>query len=180
MTWSGPAVEAAFAGDLAMNFLFAQQMSESTEQYVMGWVVPLVTVGVAGALVLPPLFFSMCAAQRRRAWEHAKRMKALELGHVLPTDQASWARALVCIAIGAGVPVGAYFFTWLASFRAGIHDDVWVAPMVVSLLSVLCGSLLAAKLFNPKPRTKAGEDDPSANGKPPLDADALDVVSRRG
>jgi hypothetical protein len=119
--------------------------------------------------------------RRKNEIAHLERMKRFEMGLPdWPADRA-WPRALVCIAIGAGVPVTAFVVTLIAYLNKDVvgNDGIWVAPSVVSVLSVLSGGLLARQLLG---RTGESGRQPlsAANGKPAADPDAYDVVGRRG
>jgi hypothetical protein len=92
----------------------------------------------------------------------------------------SWARAAVCIAIGAVVPIVAIVFTWLASQGPRFHSIVWVAPVVITLNCAATASRLARKLFDSsRGATPPGHEVADAP-KPTVDDDAFDVVSSRG
>jgi hypothetical protein len=166
-----------------MSPLFAQQAAPE----VVSWVL----FGLAAAAALLPLLIALVVtstrAERRRCdREHAERMRLLEAG--LPVTErvrSDWARASVCLGIGLGVPVVAFAFTWLGY---GDHspDELWIAPVVVSVASVLCGAALTAYLF----REGAGSNREAGRGpaalakgraaKPAFDPDAYDVAGRRG
>lgn len=154
-----------------MNLLFA--VSDLTE---------LVAVVVVPGIVLTAItsLIAIRNNQRRRQWDHEERMKAMELGHVLPTNQSSWARASVCIAIGCGVPIGSFLFTWLATLQPGTAHDIWIGPTLVSSLAVFSSSMLAGQLFASTRKPNADKSGTPTNGKPAFDDDVLDVVSRRG
>ena len=96
---------------------------------------------------------------------------------VPPIDEAVWPKALVCVAIGAGVPVAAFGFTWLASFQPPTGNEIWFVPSFVSVVAVFAGVSLAARLFSP-----ASGSDRSAGSlmKVESDPDAYDVAGRRG
>jgi hypothetical protein len=147
---------------------------------------------VAGAAILLAIFAGVVLlihnSQIRREWEHAERMKAVEMGHALPARDASWARAWVCISIGAGVPLVAFVLTFIAHERPGTADEIFVAPAIVSVLSVISSAVLGGFLFH-KPtsadRELASNRDgstgsPVLDRKQAADPDAIDVVGRRG
>ena len=128
----------------------------------------------------------LARSQERRQWEHAERLKALEMGQGVPERVSEWARALVCVAIGAGVPVGAFLFTGLATVLQKVDTGIWLAPTIVGAAAVYYGYCLASKLFtgdDPDEEDEDEEDDEDdtrAARKPAMEADALDVVSQRG
>jgi hypothetical protein len=126
--------------------------------------------------------------QERRKTEivHLERMKRFEMGLPdLPSDRA-WPKALVCIAIGAGVPVTAFVVTLIAYLNKGMvrDDGIWAAPTFVSMFSVVSGGCLARHLLGKasesgRPPEAAGPL-PVGGAKPAADPDAFDVVGRRG
>jgi hypothetical protein len=135
-------------------------------------------LGILMPLVLIPMIMVLRYRGRKREWEHAERMKALELGLPAPGNE-SWP-ARVCIAIGAGVPVGSFFFAWVASLESGHGEPFWEAATMVGGLGVLCGTFLATRLLPSRSRAQ----DPAARSNPyaksALDPDVYDVVGRRG
>lgn len=134
--------------------------------------------GIALPLFLVPTILVLKHGQRRREWAHRERMKALEVGRTLPRHDA-WPAALAAIAIGAGVPVGAFLIAWMISMRT-YHQSIEAlgVAMVVSLVAVCQGAGLAKRLIG---QPSQPESSPHlANGKPAFDPDAFDVADRRG
>jgi hypothetical protein len=126
-------------------------------------------------VVLVPVILGMKQARLDRELEHAERIKALEVGRSLPQDEPWWTPARVSVAIGVWVPVGVFFCAWMASLNIGYEGGVWFAATAVGTAAVACGSALAYKqLTLPSPA------EPQRADKPPVDADAFDVVGRRG
>jgi hypothetical protein len=136
--------------------------------------IPMAAIGLP--LVLVPTILAMKYHRSKREWEHLERMKAMEMGLPVPGTNA-WPSA-AAIAIGAGVPLGAFLFTWLARLTAQTADEVFIAPVLVSAPAIFGGIYLANRLLTPARRT----DDAAlaSRGKPALDPDAYDVVGRRG
>jgi len=132
------------------------------------------------------VFLLVRNGHRRREWQHAERMKALEVGLPVPPHDASRARAAVCIAIGAGVPLMVFGIALAAYHEDPAHHvALWIAPGVVSGLSVVGACILAGVLFgggsNPEDTSSVGNAPGPRNGvKPAYDPDTLDVVGRRG
>jgi hypothetical protein len=138
-------------------------------------------------LLIVPVLMLIRNGQRRHEWEHAERMRALEVGLSVPPRDAPWAKASICVAIGFGVPVVAFVCTALAfnSFKA--ESELWIAPAVVSVLSVISGGVLSGVLFHAKPGSGRQSSADGSRGriagpgmKPADDPDAFDVVGRRG
>ena len=127
-------------------------------------------------LILVPTILAMKLHRNKREWEHQERMKAMEMGLPVPGTNA-WPSA-VAIAIGAGVPLGAFLFTWLARLTASTADEVFIAPTIVGAIAVACGTSLGRRLIPPSRRP--GEATAASHEKPALDPDAYDVVGRRG
>src|SRR3954465_10682088 len=85
---------------------------------------PLIPLaGIALPAVLVPTILTFRHAARKREYAHKERMKALETGQPVPGESA-WPAAFVCASIGAGVPLGSFLFTWLASVTGpGLPSD---------------------------------------------------------
>jgi hypothetical protein len=151
-------------------------------------------IGSFSAAAIAAVAFFTCAGvmvvygirqeQRKRELEHDERMKRLELGLPEPALGAAWPRALVCAAIGAGVPVAAFVVTLIAFlWKPFVEPEIWVAPVVVSLVAVLTGGLLAVKLLSPTESSGLGAGPARLTrgvSKPAADPDAIDVVAARG
>jgi hypothetical protein len=127
--------------------------------------------------VLIPIILGIRFERYKRELEHTERVKALELGRTLPGDGSWWTLQRISVAIGAGVPMAVFFCAWQAS--ASLHDPepAWVGAGIVGLAAVVSGSVLAGRYYlgHDRPSPRVGLDE-----KSPIDADAYDVVSRRG
>lgn len=125
---------------------------------------------------------AMRRAQARKEMEHRERMKALEVGLVPQPSGLDWPAAAVCIALGAGVPVGSFLVAWLAALTAGAPDGIWVAPVFVSFAAIGASRKLASRIIDPRPASRrdsfARQGNPAA--KPAFDPDSFDVVGARG
>jgi hypothetical protein len=131
-------------------------------------------------MVIVPTALGLKHARFLREMEHTERMRALELGRRLPQDEVGWTPARICVAIGAGVPVGVFFCAWMASQAIGYHEEVWTMAGGVGITAVICGSVLAGRHFTQHARAGSGASLDDMNRKEPLDADAYDVVGSRG
>ena len=121
-------------------------------------------------------------AHRRKEMEHSERMKALEMGLVPQPSGLDWPAAAVCIAVGAGVPLGSFLVAWLATLTADAPDEVWFAPVFVSFAAIGATRKLAYRIIDPSSGSKKNgtmRQAPSA-GKGAFDPDAYDVVGSRG
>jgi hypothetical protein len=134
--------------------------------------------GVLIPIVVVPASLTFKYFKFKRECEHAERMKALEVGATLPGDEPWWSPSRICVAIGAGVPIGVFGLAWLASTSSNAREEVWIGASMVGLTSVICGSILAAKEFTRRGRAEAAFQ--TAFAKPYFDADAYDVAGRRG
>jgi len=137
----------------------------------------VLVLGAVLLVVFPWRWFGS-GSRRRRAWEHAERMKAMELGHPIIVQESIWPRALVCIAIGAFVPVGVFLCAWLVSRgapgNAGIQGTVWGVSFLVSTVAIGCGTALAFGLLGSGDRTKQAD----AVGKPPsFDPESFELTN---
>ena len=138
---------------------------------ILGVMIPIVVVPTA--LIMKHLRFV-------RHLEHAERMRALEVGRTLPQDEAWWSPPKIIVAIGAGVPVASLVVAFLACESMGFRDEIWGMSTAVALTAVVSGSVLAGKHFNHRARQEAGVYANAYAPKPTFDADAYDVVGRRG
>jgi hypothetical protein len=136
--------------------------------------------GMLIPIIIVPVALGMKQARLARELEHTERMRALELGRTLPQDELWWSPARICVAIGAGVPIGVFFLAWMASQSVGHYELIWPMAAGVGITAVICGSLLAARHFTLRARAESGTTYAPLDGKPPVDADAYDVVGSRG
>jgi hypothetical protein len=131
-------------------------------------------VAILMPVVLVPTILILRHISKKREWEHLERIKSMELGMPVPGNE-SWP-AKVCIAIGAGVPIVAFFFAFVASQDSEAGGGVWAAATMVGVSGVLSGSVLATRLLP----SRRGRPHPDVAAKPAYDPDAYDVVSSRG
>lgn len=138
---------------------------------------------VAGAIVIGvlsvigmPVILAFRHAAREREYEHAERMKALELGRVLPKDAPLWSPLKIAVGMGVFVPCAMFAVAFLATLTGINTSGVWPVAGTVGVTSIACGTYLTMRLLSLKNST----DETQANDKPHFDPDAYDVVSRRG
>ena len=150
----------------------------------IGFLESFAILGVVGlGLVIAGFTSGMKQAHRRKELEHLERIKAMEMGLAPQPTGLDWPAAAVCIAIGAGVPVGSFVVAWLATLTADAPDGIWVAPVFVSFAAIGSARKLAYRIIDP---TKSGSGKgvikqvPVSDGKPAFDPDAFDVVGSRG
>ena len=134
-------------------------------------------IAVVGGLAIAPLAIVLGQRheRRKRELEHIERLRALELGRVLPQDEPWWSPARIAWLIGAGVPLGAFLSVGLASRSVGYHEGMWIAAAMVGMCGVISGSILAGQSLSRRKTTEQIGDP-----KPLVDEDAYDVVSARG
>ena len=137
-------------------------------------VIPI--VGMAIPMIIVPTSLYYRHARHLRELEHAERMKALAVGRSLPQDKPYWSPPRLCLAIAAGVPASVFFVAFLASESLGFHEEIWLSAGIVGLAGVVSGSLLANRHI----AAREMKDDAPWGSKPDVEADAFDVVSRRG
>jgi hypothetical protein len=128
-------------------------------------------------MIVAPAALVMRTQQRKRELEHAERMRALELGRILPSDESWWSPPRVAVALGVIMPFGALLTAVIASDELGAADPVvWGVAGLVGLGGVGGGTLLAAQHFAAQRKPLS----PGEYAKAPFDPDAYDVVGSRG
>ena len=131
-------------------------------------------------------FFGFLAIVERRKVElaHVERMRRLDAGLPDPPLDRAWPRALVCMAIGLGVPFAAFCATLIAYLnRKGMAEEAWIVPGVVSVVSVMVAGRLARLLLGKETTSDRHAESvasPAPAAKPVQDSDLFDVVGRRG
>lgn len=139
------------------------------------FMIPIVAMLIP--IIVVPVAIAAKQARRRREFEHAEK-RGPGAGPADPQSHA-WP-ALVAIFIGAGVPVGTFLICWLATASTNhVTDQIFMVAGLVSFAAVIAGFRLGANLIAAS--SVLHEETPVVrNGKPTLDPDAYDVVSRRG
>ena len=127
-----------------------------------------------------PIVLSFRHSRRKLEFDHAERMKAMEMGQALPRqgegeDEPWTTAARLAMAIGVVVPLGSLGCAWFASLALGFHQVIWVMAGMVGLAGVLCGGLLAGHKFGVNTSSSERNDF-----KPYVGEDAYDVVGARG
>ncbi len=148
----------------------------------MNGVSTVLTLGLVCIMATVPIAMGIRQKERLRRFQHTERLRALEMGIPLPGDRA-WP-AVVCIALGAVVPLGALGVALTATLSAPhwAHSGasmaiLWGGAAAIGVSGVRAGAGLAHRLFDREysqiPVMPAGK--PAA-----FDPDAYDTVSRRG
>lgn len=116
--------------------------------------------------------------------EHAERIRAMELGLQPRQHAMGWPGAVVCLGIGAGVPIGSMLVALLAVVAADAPNEVFGIPLLISFGAIWAAKALAERMLGAD--GAAGDQAPSrvraghAAGKPAFDPDAYDVAGSRG
>jgi small-conductance mechanosensitive channel len=152
----------------------AESIMTSWQGLLMAGIILGLVLIFAFVLVLVLLNFS----QRRRELEHEERMKARQMDQPIPERHPEWPQAMICIAIGAGVPIAAFLFTALATLSQKVDSGIFWAPGIVGIAAVYYGYCLATQLISGSNPDQ--EEEAEDTGKPAIDADAIDVVGQRG
>jgi hypothetical protein len=143
-------------------------------------IIALILLGGAISLpiVLVPTFFHYRHERRKMDMEHAKSMRAIDLGRPLPGERPedSWSSpARIGLLIGVVVPLSAFLCSAVATVAAGFHEGMWIATGLVGLGGVISGSILVGVSYS-----NAGAASRTEEAKPYVEEDAYDVVSARG
>jgi hypothetical protein len=138
-------------------------------------------VAILMPLILVPTIIKMKHAHRLKEWAHKERMRAMELGLAPPTSMSGtfWP-SLAAIAIGAGVPIGAFFFAWMANLTSHVGEEAFLVAGGVGFAAVISGAMLASKLIGGAHCGHAPAEPPSFAKPSEYDPDAYDTVGRRG
>jgi len=146
--------------------------------------VPIVALMIP--LIVTPTSLWLRHRLKVRQMEHDERIKALELGVIPRSSGISWPGASICVAIGAGVPVGSMVVTWLAMLTNDLPIEVWLAPVVISFPAIGTARKLADRMLLAAEESQLasarlrGGQGVTPGQKPAFDPDAYDVVGSRG
>ena len=137
-------------------------------------------LGVAFVMSFVSLMIGMALHQgrRRKEREHAERMRAMELGLVPQPSGLDWPAAAVCIAIGAGVPLGSFAVAWLATLTTNVANEIWFAPVFVSFAAIGASKKLTYRMIDAKGGSSVSAR-PTPVAKPEPSADAYDFAGHR-
>ena len=148
--------------------------------YLNPLVVPI--VGMMIPIVIVPTSLWFRHRLRVREMEHIERIRSLELGIAPRPAGINWPGAMICLGIGAGVPVASMLVAWGA---VAIHDlptDIFQAPILISIVAVWAAKKLADRMMSvSEPALAAPSRLAQTASKPAaFDPDAYDVVGSRG
>ena len=71
---------------------------------------------------------------------HVERIEAMQLGITSRQSPIGWPGAAICIAIGAGVPVGSMLVAWLAMLTNDLPTEIFGIPLLISCSAIWAGS----------------------------------------
>lgn len=136
------------------------------------WAILSIPLGVVALIGLAS--FSLAWRNGRLAQEERNRL--LGMG-IMPNVRTSrWPQALYCSIVGLGVPTGSFLLAW--SFEPSDANEftgrlVWVAAMIVSTVSLIGTSVVAAVTLRPD---RAGPVGTPTVGiaKAPIDSSAFE------
>ena len=137
-----------------------------------GLVIPIIALMIP--MVIVPTALGFRHARLLRELEHRERIRAMEMGRLLPQDETWTTPARIVAAIGAGVPLAALATAFLASQALGFHEEIWIMSGMVGISGVVGGTYLAGR------HLPGRDESPATAFKAEFDPDSLDVVSRRG
>ncbi len=144
-----------------------------------GTLIPIVALMIP--MVVVPTSLAFKHARRRRELDHIERIKALELGIVPPSPGPGWPTAVAATAIGVLVPLGSFGVTLAAVEELPAAEEIWSAPVAVSLAALFAAWRIFAKGMAASASWQVAGDRPIPTGKPaPYDPDAYDFVGSRG
>ncbi len=142
-----------------------------------GILVPI--VGMMIPMVIVPTTLILKHAARKRELDHIERMKGMELGCSPPPSSLGWPAALAASAIGVLVPLGSFGMTLVAVEATAAPEEIWFAPVVVSLAALIASWVIFARGIASQLAWQSPQH-PSSLAKPAFDPDAYDVVGSRG
>lgn len=143
-------------------------------------------IALAGIFMPLVLVFSIVRMKHRqnhRRWRHEERLRALEVGLMLPEPEPKLSSGSV-VAIGAGVPAASMLAAAITSLHApyGSPELIpvitvsWGCAALVSTGALITSLVLGIMLVRSHMSAYTTESLPA---KPTCDPDAFDVVSSR-
>lgn len=140
-------------------------------------VLPIAVVGIIGLVLIVgmPIVLGIRSENRKREMEHLERMRSIEMGLPIHGDAAKWTPAKMAMMMGVGVPIGVFGIAWLAASSSETTAPfIWPSAAAVSVASVICSTVLAARtpVSSPAPATPS-------RSKPYVDPDTYDAVEHQ-
>jgi hypothetical protein len=160
-----------------------RRMSMSFEEFNLAVVIAIAVVAILLIVVALPVVLNMRQAAKDREFQHAERLKALEMGRPLPGETAIVGSPKVAGAgVGVWVPISALGIA-LAATGGSVESQaadvaIWVSAGCVGVTGVICGTVLALRGTARDGRTAA--PGASAKNSHSFEEVEYDTVSRRG
>ncbi|MDR3618526.1 MAG: hypothetical protein P4L85_04180 [Paludisphaera borealis] len=153
----------------------------SHDAFSLSVLAALAAVAILMIVVALPVVLGMRHAAKDQEFQHAERLKAIEMGRPLPGDPAHEGSPRTAVAgIGVWVPISALVIALAAttgsqnSEAAGVA--IWVSAGGVGVTGLICGTILAMSTMARDGRTA----DCHAPAKHRFEESEIDTVSRRG
>lgn len=145
----------------------------SSPQFTVLTIAVFGTIGMIMIVGLP-IVLGIRSENRKREMEHLERMRSIEMGRPIPGEAGKWTPARMAIAMGICVPIGVFGISWLAAESSeAAAPFIWPSAAAVSVASVICSTVLAARI----PAT--GPAPAESHSKPYVDPDTYDAVEHQ-
>jgi hypothetical protein len=151
----------------------------SHDDFMIAVLIAVAVVAVLAIVVALPVVLSMRQAAKDREFQHAERLKALEMGRPMPGETVAQGPASA-IGIGFWVPICVFGIAVGASqvsHGAATEVAIWVSAGCVGVTALICGTILAMRAQALDGRAA---DHLASAAKPSFDEHEVDTVSRRG
>lgn len=153
----------------------------SNDEFSVAVLVALAVVTVLMIVVALPVVLSMRHAAKDREFQHAERLKALEMGRPFPGDPAPDSSLKGAGAkIGVLVPICVFGIALAATTSSNSSEAadvaIWVSAGCVGVTGLICGTVLT---FREAMQTGRG-DRCFSPSKHSFEESEIDTVSRRG
>ena len=152
----------------------------SHSDFNLAMIIATAAVAILMIVVALPVVLSMRHAAKDREFQHAERLKALEMGQPVPGERPVEAPPGHAVSgIGVWVPLGVMGIALAATHETGHTPAVvaiWVAAGSVGVAGVICGTILAMNA----PSREAETAERCSPAKSAFGEDDVETVSRRG
>ena len=144
------------------------------------YVIPI--VGMMIPIVIVPTSLWFRHRLKVREMEHIERIRSLELGIAPPPAGINWPGALLCLGLGAGVPVGSMLVAWGAVATNDVPTEVFGIALLVGFSAIWATQTLAMKMMGKPDEALALKSNRKQPASKPtaFDPDAYDVAGSRG
>jgi len=153
----------------------------SEDAFLMTGLIATAVVAILLIVVALPVVLSMRHAARDRELQHTERLKALEVGRLLPGDPPPHGlNGSAGSAIAVWVPICALGIALGATRGSDLSDAAnvvaWISAGSVGVTGVICGTVLALRA----PIREVESNEPFFPAKPASEEGEFDTVCRRG